>query len=238
MSWVKIFLKMSFWSVVFFSFTQQEQTISWSGCDVRWEVDFVWKLALTSSVAGPRRSSKALPKAKRAPEKGHGHCLVVCCWSDSLQLSESRQNLYIWEVCSANQWDAQKTAKPVASPGQQKEPNSFPWQCLTAHLTTNASNVEGIGLQSLICHVNLNSHQPPLLQLTWQLSAGKALPQPAGCRKCFPRVHQILKRLCHRNKHLFLVGKNVLIVMVPISINKDVLEPSYNDTKFMVWNHN
>ena len=38
--------------------------------------------------------------------------------------------------------------------------------------------------------------------------------------------------------NLFLVGKNVLIVMVPISINKDVLEPSYNDTKFMVWNHN
>ena len=34
--------------------------------------------------------------------------------------------------------------------------------------------------------------------------------------------------------NLFLFGKNVLIVMVPISINKDVLEPSYNDTKFMV----
>ena len=34
--------------------------------------------------------------------------------------------------------------------------------------------------------------------------------------------------------NLFLVGKNVLIVMVPILINKDVLEPSYNDTKFMV----
>ena len=28
---------------------------------------------------------------------------------------------------------------------------------------------------------------------------------------------------------LFLIGKNVLIVMVPILINKDVFEPSYND---------
>ena len=37
---------------------------------------------------------------------------------------------------------------------------------------------------------------------------------------------------------LFLVGKNVLIVTVPILINKDVLEPSYNDLKFMVWNYN
>ena len=34
--------------------------------------------------------------------------------------------------------------------------------------------------------------------------------------------------------NLFLVGKNVLIVMVPISINKDAFEPSYNDLKFTV----
>ena len=26
--------------------------------------------------------------------------------------------------------------------------------------------------------------------------------------------------------------------MVPILINKDVLEPSYNDSKFTAWNHN
>ena len=38
--------------------------------------------------------------------------------------------------------------------------------------------------------------------------------------------------------NLFLVGKNVLMVMVPISINKDVFEPSYNDLKFTVQNHN
>ena len=30
----------------------------------------------------------------------------------------------------------------------------------------------------------------------------------------------------------------MLIVMVPILINKDVFEPSYNDLKFMVQNHN
>ena len=39
-------------------------------------------------------------------------------------------------------------------------------------------------------------------------------------------------------KNLFLVGKNVLMVMVPISINKDVFEPSYNDLKFTVQNQN
>ena len=37
-------------------------------------------MAMARSVARPRRSSKALPKAKPAPTttKGHGHCLVGC----------------------------------------------------------------------------------------------------------------------------------------------------------------
>ena len=38
--------------------------------------------------------------------------------------------------------------------------------------------------------------------------------------------------------NLFLIGKNVLIVMVPILINEDVFEPSYNDLKYTVQNHN
>ena len=29
--------------------------------------------------------------------------------------------------------------------------------------------------------------------------------------------------------NLFLIGKNVLIVMIPILINKDIFEPSYHD---------
>ena len=37
---------------------------------------------------------------------------------------------------------------------------------------------------------------------------------------------------------LAFIGKNVLIVMVPILINKDMFEPSYNDLKFTIWNGN
>ena len=37
---------------------------------------------------------------------------------------------------------------------------------------------------------------------------------------------------------IFLIGKNMLIVMVPILINKDVFEPSYNDLKLMIQSHN
>ena len=38
--------------------------------------------------------------------------------------------------------------------------------------------------------------------------------------------------------NLFVIGKNVLIVMVPILINKEMVEPSYNDLKFTVQNCN
>ena len=57
--------------------------------DMLQKVDFIQQSLTSSSVAGPRRSSKALPKAKLAPKKGDGHCLVACCLSDPLQLSES-----------------------------------------------------------------------------------------------------------------------------------------------------
>ena len=38
--------------------------------------------------------------------------------------------------------------------------------------------------------------------------------------------------------NLFLIGKNVLIVMVLIFINRHVFEPSYDDLNFMAKNHN
>ena len=139
-----------FWSVVFFSSTQQLWTVSQLDCDMWWKVDFIQQLVMTSSVAGPRRSSKALPKAKLAPHKSHDHFLMVCCPSDPLQLSESWRNHYIWEVCSANWWDAPKTAMPAAGIGQQNGPNSSPRQLPTTHCTTNASKDEPIGLEVMI----------------------------------------------------------------------------------------
>ena len=51
---------------------------------------------------------KHFPKLKLAPKKGHGHCLMVCCPSDPLQLSGSWRNHYVWEICSANWQQHQK----------------------------------------------------------------------------------------------------------------------------------
>ena len=92
---------------------QQQRTIFISDCDAQPKVDFIQQLEMTSSMIG-QRSSKPLPKAKLAPKNGHGLCLVVCCWSDPLQLSESWWNHYIWEVSSADWWNAPKTAVPAA----------------------------------------------------------------------------------------------------------------------------
>ena len=100
-----------------------------------------------TSVVG-LRSFKALPKPNLHPKKGHGHCLVVCCPSDPLQFSESQWNHYIWEVCSANRWEAPKTETPAAGISQQKGPNSPAGQRMAACPTTTASKVERVGLWS------------------------------------------------------------------------------------------
>ena len=127
-----------------------------------WKAHFIRQLATTSSVVGPRRSCKALPKAKLSPKKGHGHCLVVCCPSDPLQLSESQWNHYIWEVCSANHWDTLETATPAVGVGQQKGANSSPWQRLATHHTTTLQKFNELGyevLPHLPCSPDLLSTQ-------------------------------------------------------------------------------
>ena len=150
----------------------------------------------TSSVVGLRRSSKA-PKAKLVPRKGHGHCLVVCCQSDPPKLSESQWNHYIWEMCSANQWDALKTTMPAADIGQQKGPNS-PWQRLTTCHTTNTPKVEWIGLWCFVSSTMI----PDLLPTNHHFF--KHLDNYLQ-GKCFPRVHWIPKHgfLCYRNKQTY-----------------------------------
>ena len=107
-------------------------------------------------------------------------CLVVCCPFDPLKHAESWRNHYIWEVCSANWWDALKTATPAASSGQQKGPNSSSQQHQTKHYMTNISKVERIGLQIFASSTIFTwppADQLPLPQASWQLFAGKILSQ-------------------------------------------------------------
>ena len=133
---------------------------------------------MTRSVAGPRRNTKALAKLapKKKKKKRSGSLFGGLLWSDLLQVSESWQNYYIWEVCSANRWDAPKTAAPVANIGQQKGPNSSPRQYPTTHHTSNASKVERIRLwrfASPAIFTWLLANWLPLLQASPQHLQGK-----------------------------------------------------------------
>ena len=88
-----------------------------------------------------------------------------------------------------------KNRNTSASIGQQKEPNSSPqtWPHVRQPLL---QKLEQIWLQSFALSTIfkwLFTNQLPLLQASQLLFAGKMLPQPVGCRKCFPRVRQILK---------------------------------------------
>ena len=143
MNWLQIKRIVILKCHLFFCATTNHFSIGW------WHAtkSGLYRTHTTSSVVGPRRSSKALPKAKLAPKKGHDHCFVICCLSDPLQLSESWWNHYIWEVCSVNQWDALTTAIPAASTGQEKGSNSS-GQHPTAHHTINTSKAERIGWPS------------------------------------------------------------------------------------------
>ena len=90
--------------------------------------------------------------------------------------------------------------------GQQNGPNSFPWQCPTTHPTTSASEVNRIWLWRFALSAMFTW---PLGQLTTTFSSisrifllEKMVLKPAGGRKCFPRVHEVLKHGClhYRNK--------------------------------------
>ena len=113
-------------------------------CDEKW---ILWDNWQQPAQKLKQEDPKHFPK-QICTKKVHGHCLMVCYWSDPLQLSESQLNYYIWEICSANRWDSLKTTMPAAGIGQQKGSSYSPQQCPTSFHTTYTSKVESIGLQS------------------------------------------------------------------------------------------
>ena len=89
-------------------------------CNEKWILYDNWQRQLSGWT---KKQLQSTSQSQTCTKKDHGHCLVVCCHSDPLQLSESQRNHYIWEICSANRWDTLKTARPAADIGQQKGPN-------------------------------------------------------------------------------------------------------------------
>ena len=167
---------------------------------------------MTSSVAGLRRSYESLPKAKLAPKEKvmvtDGGLLpvwsTIAFWFRAKPLplrSMLNKLMRCMENCNkcSQHWSTEWPQFSMTMPDHMSH----------ASHTTNASKFEWTGLQSLDSSVILTwplANNLPLLQASWQLFAGKTLPQPAGGRKCFTfRVHWIPKHwfLHYRNKSLY-----------------------------------
>ena len=131
---------------------------------------------------------------------------------DPVQLFESWQNHYIWEVCSANQWDAPKTTVPTAGIGPQKGPNSSPWQFLTTCLQPMLQNLNKLNYEVLshlpyspdISPTNFHffKHLDSFLQ-------GKCFHNQQNSENAFKEFIESWSRdfLCYRNKLIFSLAK-------------------------------
>ena len=163
MSWLKSQNKIIDYSL------QQQWTISRSDCDVWQKVDFIQPV-MTSSVARPRRSSKALPQTKLAPKNsGLGHW-----WSPASLIHSSFLNpgkTTVSEKC-AQQMDEMhgKLLHLQSAPGNKRAQFSM----TVPHTAQN----QGFGswAAGFFCLVRPLTDRLPLLQASWQLFVGKTLP--------------------------------------------------------------
>ena len=179
-----------FWSVVFFYSTQQRQTISWLDCDVQWKVDRLQPPVMTSSVAGPSKSSKALLKAKLAPKRGHG-----LWWSAASLIHYSFLNPDETTASEkyAQQIDEmhQKLQHLQPSLVNRKGPILLHDNAQPTRRTTNISKAEQTGLQSFASSTIFTwslTNPLPLLQASWQLFQGKRFHNQQKAENAFQEI--------------------------------------------------
>ena len=197
----------------------------------------------TSSVVGPRRSSKAPPKAKLAPKKVHGHYLMVCCLSDPF-VHYSFLNL-------GDTITSEKYAQQIDEMHEKL-------QCLQLALVNRMGPVLHDSTWPHITHPTLQKlnkldhkvlpplpHSPALLSTNYHFFMylsnflqGKRFHNQKAEIAFQEFIESQSTDFYATGTNLFLVGKIVLIVMVPILISKAVFEPSFNGSKFIVRNCN
>ena len=191
---------------------------------------------MTVSVVGCRRSSKALPKVKLAPK----NVMITFWWSSPLWSTTAFTSEKYAQQINELPWKC--TATPGTGIGQQKAPSS-PWQLPTVCYTTDLQKLNKLsyGIMSdppyspdlSLPDYHFFKHLDNFLQ-------GKHFHNQQEAENAFQEFIGSWSKDFYAsgiNKPISPWQKNVLL-MVPILINKDVLEPSYNDLKFLVWNHN
>ena len=123
----------------------------------------------------------------------------------------------------------------AAGTGQQKGPFFTAMHNHTLH--SNASKVEQIGLRSFA-----SSSIPDLSPTDYHFFKhldnflqGKCFYNHQDAENAFQEFFKSLSTDFYATGiNLFLIGKNVSIVIITTLLNNDVFEPSYNDLKFMV----
>ena len=170
------------------------------------------------------------PKHFPKPKKGHGHCLMACCPSDPLQLSESWQNHYIWEVETyAQQWMRctencnTYSQSYVNRKGPILHDNAWPQVTQPTLQKLNELGDEVLPHQS--SDLSPTSHQGTTTCYKENVTTSRR--QKMLSKSSLNPEAQMVTNL---KTNLFLIGNNVLIIVVPILINKDVFESRQSET--------
>ena len=104
---------------------------------------------------------KHFQKPKLYQNKDHGHCSVMCCPSDPLQLSESRGNHYLWEVCSSTSMRCTENCNACRLHcSTERAQFSITLADHTLHNQCFKSWMNWATMFCLIHHIYLTSHQP------------------------------------------------------------------------------
>ena len=206
LSWLQIQAIIVLVSFSFILCNNIEPFLNWIlTCNETW---VFWHSVMTSSVAGLRISSIAIPKARFAPKKKKkrswspfGGLLpngtTTAFWIPAKplhlrsMLSKSMRCTENHNACSQH-WSTERAQFCCMTMADHTLHNQHfkSWTYSTAKF-------------SLIGRFTWPlANRRPLLQASWQLFAGKTFPQPARDRKFFPRVCRILLKhgLCYRNK--------------------------------------
>ena len=204
------------------------------------KVDFIKQLATTSSVVGHFQNQKHFPKPKMQQKKVMVIVLVVSVCliyhiflnpsktiiseKYAQQINEMHQKLQYLRPLLVNRMDPillHNAWLQVAQPVLQK----LNWAtkfCLICHiyLISRQPTTTSSSISTTFCQENDSTTSRTQKMLS------KSSSNPETC--IF---------MLQEQTNSFLIGKDVLTVMVPILINKDVFEPHYNDLKFTVCIH-
>ena len=201
-------IKSSFWNVIFSYCMQQQQIIHFS---IRlWHMTksrFYMQLGDDQLCSWTeKRLQRPSQSQKLPPKKGHGHCLVVCCLSEPLQLSKSRRNITSEKYAQQIEMHWKLTRMQwalVNNMGPTLHKNTW---LHTSHNQCFESWMNWVTKLCLIHHIHLTSCQPTTT--SWSISTTFCKENASTTIRQQKMLSKVLwipkhKFLCYRNKQTY-----------------------------------